>query len=152
MQHKVHFVRLVSDSMAPTFHRGDTLLFKTIPTRQLKVGEVALLPLVDGSGSSYAHRIIKQELTKDGYVAVKTKGDGNPIVDNWKLSIKSPKVQVFMAELPTKNLPLVHPNKWVTLFLYSLMVFAITPLLFSKPKKAEVVLRDFVDAGGELYE
>ena len=150
-QHKVHFVRLLSNSMAPTFHRGDTLLFKTIPTRKLEVGEIALLPLVDGSGSSYAHRIIKRELSKNAIVTVKTKGDGNPIPDNWKLDIKSPKVQVFMAGLPTKDLPLLHPNKWVTLTLYSFLVFAITPFLFWNPKR-ERKSKELVPHTEDIYE
>jgi len=102
----VQIVRVVSDSMAPTIHRGDSLIFKAQKTVDIDEGEILLLPLADESGASYVHRVIEKKMVKNSAVEVVTKGDANPVVDDWRITITSAKVPVYVATLPTRNLPL----------------------------------------------
>ena len=100
----VRIIKVISNSMAPKFHRGDLVLVKPIPVTQLKVGQIAILPLVDGSNGYYFHRITKVRSTDSGTIIVKTKGDANPIADDWQLEVTSPKIPVFLSQFPTFGL------------------------------------------------
>ena len=102
----VQIVRVVSDSMAPTIHRGDSLIFKSQKTVDIDEGEILLLPLADESGASYVHRVIEKKMVKNSAVEVVTKGDANPVIDDWRITITSTKVPVYVATLPTRDLPL----------------------------------------------
>jgi len=102
----VQIVRVVSDSMAPAIHRGDSLIFKSHKTVDINEGEILLLPLADESGASYVHRVIEKKMVKNSAVEVVTKGDANPLVDDWRTTITSAKVPIYVATLPTRDLPL----------------------------------------------
>ena len=58
----LHIVRVVSDSMAPSIHRGDALVLRAQPTTNVERGQILLLPLADGSGASYVHRVIEKKI------------------------------------------------------------------------------------------
>lgn len=130
----VQVTRVVSDSMAPTIHRGDTLIFRSEPTSSVSIGEIVLLPLADNSGKSYVHRIVKSFKNGDSSVTVKTKGDANQLPDNWKLTITSPSVPVYLATIPTKWIPLIQFNKWAVLILFGSVLFLVTRLIFSRKR------------------
>lgn len=128
----IQVARVVSDSMAPTIHRGDTLIFKTKSTRNIDDGEILLLPLADNSGQSYVHRVIEKVSNKDASVTVVTKGDANPLPDDWKLTITSASVPVYVATIPTSDIPILGLNKWAILILASVILFTLLPLVFPK--------------------
>lgn len=137
---RVHFVRVVSNSMSPEFHKGDTLVVRAIPSKELNVGQIAVLPSVKEPGVYYSHRIIEKMLIGDD-VEVRTKGDANPLADDWNYVITSDLVPVYFWNLPTAKIPIFHVGKW---FLYSLMSLLIilfgslfSPNLF-KLKRQEI--------------
>lgn len=121
----IKFIRIVSNSMAPTIHKGDTVIVKSIPTTDLKVGQVAVLPSLHEPGVYYAHRVIWKEISANSEVMVKTKGDANPIPDDWKYVITSPEVPIYLGQLPTAQIPFLHISRWllVTLFGLALLLF-----------------------------
>ena len=128
-------VRVISNSMAPKFHRGDLVVVKPVPTTNLKNGDIAVLPLVDGSGGFYMHRIIEIRQTLDGSVVARTKGDANPIADRWQLEITSEKVPVYQTQIATSALPIVAANKYLIFGLFALLVIIIGSIFL--PSRSE---------------
>lgn len=128
----VQVVRVVSDSMAPAIHRGDSLLFSSRMTSSIEKGQILLLPLADGSGASYVHRVYRKKVNSDDTVEVVTKGDANPVPDAWKFTITSSKVPVYLATLPTKNIPLYAVNRWVILSVLCALLLTLTPFIFPR--------------------
>ena len=93
------FSPVLSNSMTPSFHAGEVVITQPEKRTQLRVGDVVILPLPDGSGQRYLHRIV-QVLTKNGEVLVRTKGDNNPLPDPWTLRIDSSEVPKAVGSLP----------------------------------------------------
>lgn len=135
----LHVVRVVSDSMAPSIHRGDALVFRAQPTINIEQGQILLLPLADGSGASYVHRVIEKKQQPNSSVEVRTKGDANPEIDNWRITITSSEVPVYVATLPTRHLPLFAAGNWggvmllVTLFM--ICISLIWPIARKRKKE-----------------
>lgn len=118
----VHFTRVLSGSMAPEFHRGDTLMVKPVPRTELSLGQIAVLPSQDNDGTQFAHRIIF--IKKSGLnVYVKTKGDANKVADPWMMRILSKKVPVVLSVIPTKSVPLVQVGRGTVFTLLGAMIF-----------------------------
>lgn len=65
-------VTVVSDSMEPTYHKGDLLILKNIPFNKIKVGDVIVFT-VKGRNIPIVHRVINKTSSH-----VETKGDNNP--------------------------------------------------------------------------
>lgn len=65
-------VTVVSDSMEPTYHKGDLLILKNIPFNKIKVGDVIIFT-VKGRNIPIVHRVINKTSSH-----VETKGDNNP--------------------------------------------------------------------------
>ena len=122
----VHFTRVLSDSMAPSFHRGDVLMVKPFAKTELRQGQVVILPNVDKDGSQYVHRLINVQI-KGKSVKVETKGDANPVKDPWTLNIKSNEVPLVIGQLPTAKLPIVDLSRnQIMIFLGLLVVLFIS--------------------------
>ena len=137
IHHEFRVVRVVSNSMSPAIHRGDSLIFRSEPTSSIKQGQVLLLPLADGSGTSYVHRVVEKENQRDSTTIVVTKGDANQVPDNWKLKITSDRVPVYLATIPTKDIPILSLNKWLLLGIFSLAPLLLIPLLFPRKEKSK---------------
>lgn len=133
----VRMVRVISDSMAPKFHRGDILIVKPEQTRKLSVGEIAVLPLLDGSGGYYIHRIVKVAQAENGAITITTKGDANPIADRWQLDITSQKVPTYLAQIPMSVIPIFKASNGVIATL-SLLFLLIAISLFIPRKSASI--------------
>ena len=134
IQQDVQVARVVSNSMAPAIHRGDTLLFRSEPIESVAKGEILLLPLADGSGRSYVHRVVDMSENSDSTITVLTKGDANPAPDNWKLTITSTEVPVYLATIPTSDIPLIDFNSWMILGILLALLIILLPLLIPKSK------------------
>lgn len=134
IEQNVQIARVVSNSMAPSIHRGDTLLFRSEPIESVGKGEILLLPLADGSGRSYVHRVVEKRDNSDSSITVLTKGDANPVPDSWKLTIRSPEVPVYLATIPTSNIPLIDFNSSVILGILAALLIILLPLLIPKSK------------------
>lgn len=121
----VRFVRVISNSMAPVFHRSDTLIMREQSASQVRVGDIVMLPLQDGSGGYYTHRITAKKLNQMGQPVVHTQGDANPIPDDWELAIISPTVPVYVGLIPTASLPFLQPSHLMeAILLFSLILLA----------------------------
>ena len=136
----LHIVRVVSDSMAPSIHRGDALVFRAQPTINIEQGQILLLPLADGSGASYVHRVIEKKQQPNSSVEVRTKGDANPEIDNWRITITSSEVPVYVASLPTRHLPLIAAGKWGGVALLSALFMICVSLIWpiARKRKKEI--------------
>jgi signal peptidase len=136
----LHIVRVVSDSMAPSIHRGDALVFRAQPTINIEQGQILLLPLADGSGASYVHRVIEKKQQPNSSVEVRTKGDANPEIDNWRITITSSEVPVYVASLPTRHLPLIAAGKWGGVALLSALFMICVSLIWpiARSRKREI--------------
>lgn len=126
---QVHVVRVVSNSMAPQFHRGDLLIVKNIPTKDLEVESIAMLPLMDGSGTYYTHRVVNIDKDQLGRAVVETKGDANGVKDDWSLTITSKKVPIYMGQLPASKVPFFEVDSKVSLLLFLLLIALLGSLL-----------------------
>lgn len=104
---KVQFrmLHIVSDSMKPTFERGDVILVRSIPTMDLKVDQIAVLPTTESNKVMVAHRIVAISRDTTGKYLVTTKGDANPIPDDKQKRITSQKVPVYLGVIPISKAP-----------------------------------------------
>lgn len=93
------FSPVLSDSMNPSFRAGEVVITKPEHRTRLHVGDAVILPIPDGSGQRYLHRIVKV-FTDNGEVLVQTQGDNNPLPDPWTLRIDSQEVPKAVASLP----------------------------------------------------
>lgn len=120
-------VHIISDSMDPTFNKGDLLLVRSIPSGELQVNQVAVLPALDSSEVLIAHRIINIKRSATGNLLVTTKGDANPIADDEQKVITSSTIPVSIGVLPISRAPgLVDNSKWIGTFLGLLSLTLIT--------------------------
>ncbi len=74
----IFFTAVVSNSMIPTYYRGDLLLMQNID-RTYSVGDIIMFRRPD-TDLPYAHRIVS--ITSEG---IMTKGDATDLDDWWKL-------------------------------------------------------------------
>jgi len=94
---------VLSQSMSPTFHRGDLLVTRLVQVADLRVGDVpALLP--PGGTTPYVHRIAMIR-TGTGAPVLTTKGDANPVPDAWSERVTSARVPVVVGVLPGLGRP-----------------------------------------------
>ncbi len=138
-------VRVVSDSMAPSIHRGDALVFTSQPARSIETGEILLLPLVDGSGASYVHRVVEKKVLNDSSVEVVTKGDANSSADNWRIKITSAEVPVYVATVPTRHLPLFSSGKWGGVALFITLLLLCLSLIWPSARARKREISDSFD-------
>lgn len=100
---RVGFSPVLSESMEPQFGPGDLVLTRPLAARDVKVGDVIILPIPasDGvaTGERYTHRVVAVT-SKDGLPVVTTKGDNNPAIDPWTLRIDSKKVPQVVGDVP----------------------------------------------------
>lgn len=129
-------VRVVSNSMAPAIQRGDSLVFKSIPVTEINKGQILLLPVSDKSGTSYVHRVLKKEVDANGLITVQTKGDANPVSDNWKLTITSATVPAYVTKIPMSYIPIVNLQSWIFLLVAVVIVMLLTPTIFRRKERA----------------
>lgn len=90
---------ILSGSMRPGFSIGGVAITQTIPTNQLKVGDVAVFHPPFLNKVTYIHRIISISKKNNQYI-IRTKGDDNATADPWLLRITSNKSYVARFTLP----------------------------------------------------
>ncbi len=113
------FYHIISPSMEPTIPVGSQIIVKETDPAQLQVGDIITFRSQDPAISGYpnTHRI-DQIVTDDaGNTAYITKGDNNPIVDDYL---------VYPADLYGKVVVITPVGEWLLAF-YS---FATTPIGF----------------------
>lgn len=119
--HQFRIVKVVSDSMVPTFNKDDLIMVGSVSTKALKIGEIAILPSVTDPGIFYAHRIIGLKRDKSGSIVVQTKGDANLIPDDERLLISSRSTPIYLGVLPISQAPGLLRNSIFLLVVISLL-------------------------------
>jgi signal peptidase I len=76
---------VASGSMTPQYEIGDAIVVKDIKTEDIKAGEVIIFSDPDKTGDYIIHRVIGIEEASPARYFL-TKGDNNPVADNWKVS------------------------------------------------------------------
>ena len=79
-------IAVLSNSMLPTFARGDAVIMKKIDKKDLKKLKKGTILYYSKEGSLIVHRIVSVKHTDDGKVEVTTKGDNNNANDPWVIT------------------------------------------------------------------
>ena len=79
-------IAVLSNSMLPTFARGDAVIMKKIDQKDLKKLKKGTILYYSKEGRLIVHRIVSVKHTDDGKVEVKTKGDNNNANDPWVIT------------------------------------------------------------------
>jgi signal peptidase I len=134
----VGFHALLSNSMAPEHPAGSVVITIQTSTEQLQKGDVIKLPLPNGTGRHYVHRIVEVD-TESTHTTVVTKGDNNVAKEPWSLQILSTSTPRVIATIPlVGHLVVLTSPLWAQLLLASIVVgFVLVALLraFWRPLK-----------------
>ena len=79
-------IAVLSNSMLPTFARGDAVIMKKIDKKDLKKLKKGTILYYSKEGRLIVHRIVSGKHTDDGKVEVTTKGDNNNANDPWVIT------------------------------------------------------------------
>lgn len=79
-------IAVLSNSMLPTFARGDAVIMKKIDKKDLKKLKKGTILYYSKDGRLIVHRIVSVKHTDDGKVEVTTKGDNNNANDPWVIT------------------------------------------------------------------
>lgn len=125
---QLHFSRILSGSMTPTFSVGDVIITKPVPRSTLAVGDVVLLEDPSGEGVQYAHRIVSID-GSGAVLVVRTKGDANPVQDPWTVTVDTLDAPEVVASLPFSNLPSTGLGRTASLALLITMLASFAVVL-----------------------
>ena len=113
-------VTVLSDSMRPTFSRGDLVIATPLPLEKLRVGQVIAFQIPVGDHRVESHRIV-QLLGGGSAPVVRTKGDANSGIDPWNAQLIGGEAWVVSGSLPKLGLLIVWMRdpmvRLLTLFL-----------------------------------
>jgi signal peptidase len=98
VMHGMHFLRVLSPSMAPQMPVGSVAVTSRVPVEELRVGQVAVFH-TPTEGVPYIHRIVSMQRTSEGLL-IRTKGDANTTEDPWTLHIAESDADVLVQVLP----------------------------------------------------
>lgn len=79
-------IAVLSNSMLPTFARGDAVIMRKIDKKDLKKLKKGTILYYSKEGRLIVHRIVSVKHTDDGKVEVTTKGDNNNANDPWVIT------------------------------------------------------------------
>lgn len=92
-------VTVLSNSMQPTFSRGDLVVATPEPIASLKVGQVVSFQIPVGDHRVESHRIV--EIFNPGVApVVRTKGDASEAADPWNAQLTGDTAWVVSATVP----------------------------------------------------
>ena len=90
-------VTVEGTSMIPTFHQGDVLAVRGVDDSSIKLQDVIVFHEPYNFNKLIVHRVV--QIITDSSLKFVTKGDNNPIADNWIVQ-KADIVGVVVAQLP----------------------------------------------------
>lgn len=79
-------IAVLSNSMLPTFARGDAVIMKKIDKKDLKKLKKGTILYYSKEGRLIVHRIVSVKHTDDGKIEATTKGDNNNANDPWVIT------------------------------------------------------------------
>ena len=90
-------VVVISGSMEPELPVGSMVFYRTVPAKDVAVGDIVTVPRSDGAAGLITHRV-KQATTKDGVTTLRLKGDANATEDPLPYVVTS--VGEFVGRIP----------------------------------------------------
>ena len=132
---------VLSDSMKPTYSRGDLLILKRFDPDEDHVGKPITFVLND-QGTVVTHRVVKVTKDENGELWFKTKGDNNPDEDGGKgvnqRNIKGTPVFRIPILGYVANFIQTPPGSYITIGAVALMLILVfLPDLFKSGKKTD---------------
>ena len=82
---KYKLIAIASNSMSPTYNRGDAVIYEKIDAKKLEVGDILAF---QKNNIVVTHRIV-EIWKKDGEYYFATKGDNNNTIDDFKIAEKN---------------------------------------------------------------
>lgn len=127
LQNKISLSMVTSRSMEPLMEAGDIVVSKQIQKREIKRGDVLILPLPQNRDLKYMHRVVEvnEELSR---TTIRTKGDSNPNPDKWLLEVISPEVSKVISVVKSGfvfNGPIGRKSIFTGLIGGSILLFAL---------------------------
>lgn len=89
---------VLTNSMRPTYSSGDVVLTRSVPTRSLRAGMIAVLT-PPGEATPFAHRITSVG-GDPARPVLRTQGDANPTPDAWQVRVSAPETTVVLGSVP----------------------------------------------------
>ena len=104
-------IAILSNSMIPTFKRGDVLVFKKLNSKEINNLKPGMIIVYQVGNKNIVHRIVKVIKNNDK-VSYKTKGDNNNTSDN--LIIKTSNIKgVVKFHIKYLGYPAVYLNEYL---------------------------------------
>jgi signal peptidase len=93
---------ITGGSMSGTFERGSVVVARTVPTEDLRVGDVITYqpPASSGVTTLVTHRVVRIDRDDVGRQVLHTKGDANPDPDPWRFTLTGEKQAVVAFHVP----------------------------------------------------
>lgn len=149
-----------TDSMAPTFNKGDLIIDKVVDPAALQVGDIITFwTVINGYRVLNTHRIVS--ITDAGnYLYFETKGDANPVADATgvhqseivgKYQTHIPKVGAFIDFLQTSKgffICIVVPV--AIFFIFELIVFIKNLMAYNEEKMKRQFIEEQKKANGDV--
>lgn len=118
---------VVSDSMAPTYHRGDLVLTRLVDASALQVGDVPVI-VPPGESGSYVHRVVGLDRST-GAPVLRTRGDANSVDDAWSARLTTTQVPIVIGVTPgLGRLTLLARDPQTRALLIALLGLVVTAL------------------------
>lgn len=89
---------VLTSSMRPTYGPGWAIVTRSIPTRDLRVGDIIVFQ-PPGRTASFAHRVVSIAGPAD-HPIIRTKGDANPVADPWQARVDTATVREVIFAVP----------------------------------------------------
>ena len=136
-------IPMLSGSMSPYLRTGDAAFARPVPSSELVVGDIVVFqrPETDPSEPPTVHRIVRMD-SVDGVTVLRTKGDANPIVDSWELTVSEPTVWRVDRSLPkvgTAVLSVKQPTVWFGALILVGLVMLVSSLRPVRPDDTQIV-------------
>lgn len=120
-------VTVLSDSMRPTFSRGDLVVGTPTPLEKLRVGQVISFQIPVGDHRVETHRIVEMLGAGGPRPVVHTKGDANTAPDPWNAELVGDHAWVVSASVPKLGLLIV----WMRDPMIRLLALFLAPALLA---------------------
>jgi len=148
-----------TDSMAPTFNKGDLIIDKVVDPATLEVGDIITFwTVINGYRVLNTHRIVGID-DYGNYLYFQTKGDANPVADSTgvhqseivgKYQTHIPKVGAFIDFLQTSKgffICIVIPV--AIFFIFELVVFIKNLMAYNEEKMKRQFIEEQKKADGD---
>ena len=122
---------IAGNSMARAIPKGSLILDRTVPVSSLEVDDVITFR-PPGARRPITHRIVSIVPQEDGTPVYRTKGDGNPSVDPWQVTLDQRVQARYLAHVPYVGYAIAAVSlRPVRLFVLALPALVIAVALLS---------------------